>query len=134
MINKFRRLLIRIGKTLPFIICFLACLNYLEIMFALSTCDYLDWNGAVIPNTRISFFIGQYFDYNIQMVVVLWVLSVATSTCIYNKLACLYLTCNLVEKSYYNTVELYPEQVAVIITINLLVCAWLCWKGVQMLK
>jgi hypothetical protein len=133
MINKFRRLLIQIGKTLPFVICFLVCLNYAESTFALIAEDYLDWNGIIIPNTRISFFIGQYFEYNIQMLVVLVIISIAIQTCVYNKIACFYLGANLHEKSWFSEHE-YENEVYYIISIaNIIICTFLCYKGIKII-
>lgn len=133
MINEFRKLLIRIGKILPFVICFLICLNYAETAFALATNNYLDWNGVVIPNTHISFFIGQYFEYNLQMLVVLCIISIAIETCIYNKLACVYLCVNLYEKSYFANVELYTEYIYAICAANIIVSAYFVYKGIKIL-
>lgn len=133
MINEFRKLLIRIGKILPFVICFLVCLNYAETAFALATNNYLDWNGVVIPNTPISFLIGQYFEYNLQMLVVLCIISIAIETCIYNKLACVYLCVNLYEKSYFANVELYTETIYIIAVTNIIVSGFFVYKGAKML-
>ena len=133
MINEFRKLLIRIGKILPFVICFLVCLNYAETVFALATNNYLDWNGVVIPNTPISFLIGQYFEYNLQMLVVLCIISIAIETCIYNKLACVYLCVNLYEKSYFANVELYTETIYIIAVTNIIVSGFFVYKGAKML-
>lgn len=133
MINEFRKLLIRIGKILPFVICFLVCLNYAETAFALATNNYLDWNGVVIPNTPISFLIGQYFEYNLQMLVVLCIISIAIETCIYNKLSCVYLCVNLYEKSYFANVELYTETIYIIAVANIIVSGFFVYKGAKML-
>ena len=132
MINKFRRLLIRIGKVVPFVLCLLVCSNYTETLLALLTNDYLEWNGVIILNTRLSFFIGNYFEYNLQMLVVLCVISIATNTCIYNKLACVYLGVNLIEKSYFNF-ELEPTYIYIICIINILIAGYLTWMGVKIL-
>lgn len=130
MINKFRKLLIRIGKILPFVICFLVCFNYTETAFALVTNDLLWYDGIVIPNTPISFVIGNYFEYNIQMLVVLCIISVAIETCIYNKLACLYLGVNLLEKSYFDF-ELDIWQIYIISLLNLIISAYFTYKGLS---
>ena len=132
MINQARRLLINIGKMLPFIVCFLVLLNYAESLCAMMTEDYLSYDGCIILNTPIAFYIGSHFEYNIQMLVVLCVISVAIETCIYNKLACLYLGVNLLEKSYFDF-ELEPYQIYVIIAVNLLASGFFVYKGVKIL-
>lgn len=133
MINKFRKLLIRLGKILPFVICFLVCVNYTESLFALATSDFLDWNGIVIPNTPFSFLVGQYFEYNIQMLVVLCIISIAIETCIYNKLTCGYLGVNLFEKSWFSENEYENIIYIIVCIINIIICMWLCWKGIRTL-
>ena len=132
MINKIRKLLIHIGKVLPFVVCFLICINYLETLFALSTSNFLVYDNVVIPNTAFSFFIGQYFEYNLQMLFVLVILSIAIQTCVYNKLACGYLGINLAEKSYFDF-ELEPTYIYIICFVNILVAGYLTYKGIKML-
>ena len=130
MINRFRRLLIQVGKVLPFVVCFLVVINCVETVFALATNDFLMYDGIVIPNTIISFFIGRYFEYNLQMLVVLVILSISISTCVYNKLACLYLGINLLEKSYFDF-ELEPTTIYIICLANIIAAGYLTWKGIS---
>lgn len=130
MINKFRRLLIRVGKILPFIVCLLILLQYAETAFALLLSDFLVYDDMVIPNTPISFFIGRYFEYNLQMFVVLCIISIAIETCLANKTCCVYLGVNLYEKSYFANVELYTEYIYAICIANILICAFFCYKGI----
>ena len=130
MIIWFRKLLIRLGKVLPFVVCGLALLNYAETTFALATNDFLSMGGIVIPNTQLSFIVGLYFEYNLQMLFVLVILSIATSTCVYNKLACLYLGFNLLEKSYFDF-ELEPTYIYMICIVNIIIAAWLVYKGIK---
>ena len=133
MINKFRRLLIRVGKILPFIVCLLILLQYAETAFALLLSDFLVYDDMVIPNTPISFFIGRYFEYNLQMFVVLCIISIAIETCLANKACCVYLGVNLYEKSYFANVELYTEYIYAICAINMIVCSYLTYKGIKIL-
>ena len=133
MINKFRRLLIRVGKILPFIVCLLILLQYAETIFALFLSDFLVYDDMVIPNTPISFFIGRYFEYNLQMLVVLCIISIAIETCWANKACCVYLGINLYEKSYFANVELYTEYIYVICAANIIVSAYFVYKGIKIL-
>ena len=133
MINAFRRLLIRIGKVLPFMVCFLVCFCYTESLYALITEDYLLYDDVVILNTKASFFIGSYFEYNLQMLVVLCIISIAIETCIYNKLACVYLGINLLEKSYFDF-ELEPTTIYIICLANILVAGYLTVKGLRIIS
>lgn len=133
MINKFRRLLIRVGKILPFIVCLLILLQYTETTFALLLSDFLIYDDMVIPNTPISFFIGQYFEYNLQMLMVLCIISIAVETCLANKACCVYLGVNLCEKSYFASVELYTEYMYAICVANIIVSAYFVYKGIKIL-
>lgn len=132
MINKIRRLLIHIGKVLPFVVCFLMCINYSETAFALATSDFLVYDGVVIPNTAFSFLIGQYFEYNLQMLFVLVILSIAIQTCVYNKMACAYLGINLAEKSYFDF-ELEPTAIYLICLANIIVAGYLTLRGINII-
>lgn len=132
MITKIRRLLIQIGKVLPFIVCALMCLNYAESAFSLLTGNFLSYDDVVILNTPLSFFIGHYFEYNVQMLAVLVIISFAVETCVYNKLACLYLGINLIEKSYFDF-ELEPTTIYIICVLNILVAGFITWKGLIIL-
>lgn len=131
MVNSFRKALIRIGKVLPFVICMLIFINYAETCLSVYINDFVLYDNAIIPNTKLSFFIGQYFEYNIQMLVVITIISISIQTCIYNKIACAYMGVNLIEKSYFHSVELYPEYIYAICLINICTCVWLCWNGLR---
>ena len=133
MVNKVRKLLIRLGKILPFVICFLVFINYAESAFAVATSDYLLYDGIVIPNTPISLFVGRYFEYNIQMLAVLVILSISIQTCVHNKLACMYLGINLLEKSYFDF-ELETIHICVICIINMIIAGYITYKGIKILN
>ena len=132
MIHKARVWLIRLGKVLPFVICFIVMLSYSETAFNLATNDLFSWRGIVIPSKPISWHIGRYFEYNLQMLVVLCIISIAIETCIYNKLACGYLGVNLAEKSYFDF-ELEPTTIYIVCIVNILVAGYLTIKGIKIL-
>ena len=132
MIHKARVWLVRLGKVLPFVICFIVMLSYSETAFNLATNDLFSWCGIVIPSKPISWFISGYFEYNLQMLVVLCIVSIAIETCIYNKLACGYLGINLAEKSYFDF-ELEPTTIYIICVINIVVSFYITFKGIKIL-
>lgn len=133
MIHRARIWLIRLGKALPFVVCFIVILSYSETIFNLAINDLNDWCGMIVPNKPISWYIGQYFEYNIQMLVVLCIISIAIETCIYNKLACGYLGINLWEKSYFDF-ELEPTTIYIICLANIIVAGYLTYRGIKMLR
>ena len=131
-IHKTRVALIRIGKVLPFVICLIVLVSYAESFIGLYKHDFILYDDYAIINKPISFFIGNYFEYNVQMLIVLCIISIAVETCIYNKLACVYLGMNLIEKSYFNF-ELEPTYIYIICIINIIVSGYLTYKGIRRL-
>ena len=132
MINAFRRALIRLGKVIPFILCFIVFVSYLEDVYALYTNSYMEFADGVYLYKPISWAIGNLFEYNVSHLSVLCVLSIAISTCLYNKLACLYLGINLLEKSYFDFV-LDVWQIYIISILNLIISAYFTYKGIKIL-
>ena len=133
MIHRARIWLIRLGKMLPFVVCFIVMLSYSETIFNLATNDLNDWCGVVISNKPISWLIGQYFEYNLQTLAVLVIISIAIETCIYNKLACGYLGVNLAEKSYFDF-ELEPTTIYIICLANIIIAGYLTYKGLKIIS
>lgn len=130
MINAFRRALIRLGKVIPFILCFIVFVSYLEDVYALYTNSYMEFADGVYLYKPISWAIGNQLEYNISHLAVLCVLSIAISTCIYNKMTCGYLGVNLIEKSYFDF-ELEPTTIYAICLANIIVCGYLTYKGIK---
>ena len=132
MVRHFRVALIQLGKSLPFIVCFIVCISYLENMYALYTNNLIEFDDGVYLCKPLSWAIGNYFEYSIPHLFVLCVLSVAIETCIFNKLACGYLGINLWEKSYLDF-ELEPTYIYIICLANILVAVYLTIKGITIL-
>lgn len=134
MIQRIRIILIQLGKVLPFILCLISLISYCESCYALIMQDYVMWGNDVILNKPISWFIGNYFEYNLQMLFVIAIISFAIRTCIYNKLAILYLALNLYEKSYFSN-HIYENNIYYIVAIiNSLICAFFYYKGIKILR
>lgn len=131
-IYRTRVVLINMGKLLPFVMCAIIALSYTETIVALVTNDFVEWNGYIIPNKRISWVVGIYFEYDFVTLAVFVIMSIAIETCIYNKLACLYLGVNLLEKSYFDF-ELEPSMIYAICIANIIVCVFFVYKGFKTL-
>lgn len=127
-----RRLLINVGKILPFVVCSIVLISYIENVYALTIEDYMYYDGYYVLNKQVSNFIGSIFEYNIQTLAVLVLISFAISTCIYNKIACLYLGINLLEK-YYFDFELEPTTIYIICLANIIIAGYLTFKGIKIL-
>ena len=132
MTTTFRRLLIRVGKMLPFVLCGLISISCLEMVFALIRNDYLSYGGVVILNTPISFVIGQIFELDWLVCFITLVISIAVEACKWNLWATFYLVFHLMEKSYFDF-ELDVWQICVIAIANLLVSAFFVYKGIRIL-
>lgn len=130
--NNARRVLIRVGKSLPFILCFIVLIAYTESAFALATSDFLTYNGYTIPNTPISFFIGRYFEYDILVCVISLITSIAIEACKWNLWTTFYLFVHLAEKSYFDF-ELDIWQIYIIAIANLIISGYFTYKGIKIL-
>ena len=131
-ITKTRVLLINIGKIAPFVVCGIVLCSYVEDIYALSTFDYIMFDNDVYLNKPVSWFLGSYFTYDSATLAVLVIISFAVETCVYNKLACLYIGINLIEKSYFDF-ELEPMAIYIICMANILVSGYLTYKGIKIL-
>ena len=132
VIRKARILLIRLGKKLPFVYCGIVLISYAETIFGIMLGNVVQWSDFTIPNKPILHYIGKYAEYELLMLLVLCVLSVAIETCIFNKLACGYLGVNLAEKSYFDF-ELEPTAIYIICLANIIIAGWLTFKGIKII-
>lgn len=129
-VTNTRIALIRIGKIAPFLVCAIISLSYIESIYALATNDYVMFDNGTYLNKPISWYIGNYFKYDIATVFILSVLSISVETCLYNKMACAYLGVNLIEKSYFDF-EMDLWLICGICTVNIIVSTFLIYKGVK---
>lgn len=132
VVHKSRLALIELGKSLPFIICAIVCVSYLENGYALYTCDFLEFTDGVYLNKPVSWFIGQYFELDLPTLSVLAILSFAIRTCVFNKLAIAYLAIQLFEKSYFQSHEWANYELYYLVSaVNVVVCLFFVFKGIQ---
>lgn len=129
MINSFRRLLIRIGKILPFVICFIVCISYTESLYG----NIIVYGDISFIETPISFFVAEYFEYDLLSLAVMLTISVAIETCYWNKLAIIYLCINLYERSYFATTEISEEAALLFAILNIITSGFLAFKGIYLL-
>lgn len=133
MVNKIRRLLINLGKVLPFILCFVLLIGYSESIISLTFDNYLNYENYLTLNTPLSFWIALKFQYDYLTLFIITIISFAIETCKWNKLAILYLLMQLWEKDYFFTIELYKEYIYLICMINIIVCTFFVFKGITIL-
>ena len=131
-ITKTRVTLIQIGKIAPFVVCFVVFISYAEDVCSLMFDRYVEFSDGVYLRKDLSWFIGNYFKYDLATLSFLVVLSYAIETCVFNKLACGYLGINLLEKSYFDF-EIEPTAIYLICLANIIVAGYLTLKGLRIL-
>lgn len=134
MIHAFRRLLIQMGKVLPFLLCFVVLVGYIESFIMAITRKYVIYGSDYIICGNISVQIGSVFEYNYLTVVAMFILSYATETCHWNKLAVLYLFVHLLFKAYIQDIELEETEICILSIINVILSGFLVYKGIKVLK
>lgn len=96
MATFFRKLLIRIGKVIPFVFAFIVVISHIESIYAILNDDIiLDLEGYYSYNVPISNYIGNIVYIDWFDVLLLYVLAVALEFCWRNMLAVHYLLLNL---------------------------------------
>lgn len=133
MINRARRLLINFCKMIPFVLCFMVLISYAESLYALCTDNFMLYGDSAALYTPISFYIAKRFEYDWLTILATTILSISIETCYWNKLALIYLFVQLWEKTYFSTIELYPEYIYAIIAFNLLCSGFFVFKGITIL-
>lgn len=124
-----RKHLIYCGKALPFLICAIVTISYLECFKALFMYEYIQVGEDVYLNKPISFFIGEYFELDFPTWLLIAILSIAIKTCKWNKLAVLYLAFQLFEKSYFSTHAWNIDYYYIVIVLNAIISCYLTLKG-----
>lgn len=132
MITTFRRLLIQLGKTLPFVLCVAILVLYIETVFNLATSHFLYLDGVVIPNTPISFVVGQIFEYDLLVCCIMLTMSIAIEACKWNLWTTFYVFAHIAEK-YYFDFELEPTTIYIICIANIIIAGYLTYKGIRIL-
>ena len=130
-IHSFRVLLIRLCKVSPFLITFLVFISYGESLLALITNSLAEYNGEVVLYKPISWAIASYFEYDMYVVGLLTIFAIAIETCIWNKLALLYLFIQLMEKGLLTHVMLDLWEYYIIVITNALISLALTLKGIR---
>jgi hypothetical protein len=133
IINKSRVLLIRFAKILPFILCGIVLISYLETIYSLIANMVVIWDIYLIPYKPISWAIANVVEYGWNTIIIISILSIATETCIWNKLSIAYLCVNLYEKDFFANIELYEETIIAICLINIIISSLLIYKGTKQL-
>lgn len=91
MVTLFRKLLIRFGKIIPFVLAFILLAGYVETIYSIITNNTIvDTEENIIYNIPISFFIADIVYIDWLDVLLVWILCVALELCKYS-FRCAYL-------------------------------------------
>lgn len=96
MIHLFRKLLIRIGKVIPFVFAFIVAFGYMEVIYATHNgLSIVDAEGNQFLKLSVSNFIGNIIYIDWFDVLLLYIIAFALEFCKYNLMAVHYLLLNL---------------------------------------
>ena len=132
--HAFRVLLVRLGKLLPFMITFLVFISYGESLVAMIMNNLAEYDGEVVLYKPLSWFIASHFEYDLYVLGLVAIISLAIEACIWNKLAILYLLVQLLEKEWLLHVCLDLLEYYIVIIANTIVSLLLTIKGVGKAK
>ena len=129
--NKARRVLINLGKSLPFFLCGILLIHYTETLYAMVLEDYVMYEGCYVANTDVSFMIANVFEYDMMIVLLVAVTCIAIETCRWNRIAVCYLALHILFKQYVESIELEQNVIVTLCIANIAICAFLIFKGVK---
>lgn len=96
MVTLFRKLLIRLGKTIPFVLAFILLVGYVETIYSIITNNTIvDAEENIIYNLPISFSIADIVYIDWLDVLLVWILCFALELCKYSFRCAYLITLNL---------------------------------------
>ena len=133
LITAIRRLLIRFGKAIPFVLSFVVCVSYAECIIAIAFDNMVVYDDFAIPYTPVSYKLASIFEYDWMTILATTILSYAVETCVWNKIGIAYLAVQLAFKNYIANFELEPTTIYIICVVNIVVAGYLTYKGIKIL-
>lgn len=134
MVTLFRKLLIRVGKVIPFVFAFIVVISHIESIFAILNDDIiLDFEGYYTYNVPISNYIGNIVYIDWFDVLLLYVLAVALEFCWRNMLAVHYLLLNLAVRTLVEHFYIESGMVVGIVSFMALAGLYCVYGGFKIL-
>lgn len=135
MITLFRKILIRCGKVIPFILAAIISFGYIESIYAILTENYVEFaSGEVVYFCRISIFIGNVVYIDWFDVLLLYILAFALELCKYNFRCVHYLLLNLAVRCVLEH-TLLDEWLVITISSFMALCGIICaFGGIKALR
>lgn len=135
MVTLFRKFLIRLGKTIPFVLAFILLVGYVETIYSIITNNTIvDAEENVIYNMPISFFLADIVYIDWLDVLLVWILCFALELCKYSFRCAYLITLNM---PFRWVVEYYEISDNVIITCSFImtILSLLClYGGIKVIK
>ena len=134
MVTLFRKILIRVGKVIPFVFAFIVVISHIESIFAILSDDIiLDLEGYYTYNVPISNYIGNIVYIDWFDVLLLYVLAVALEFCWRNMLAVHYLLLNLAVRTLVERVYIESGIVVGLASFMALAGLYCVYFGIKIL-
>ena len=135
MVTLFRKLLIRVGKVIPFVFAFVVALSYIESIYAVSNEIMIaDTDGGFVYYLPISNYIGSIVYIDWFDVLLLYVLAVALEFCWRNMLAVHYLLLNLAVRTLVEHVYIESGIVIGLASFMALAGLYCTYGGIKILS
>ena len=121
------RFIVKMGKQLPFIICFILLISFTETAYSFSNDIYVD--GQLYK--PISWFIGDIVRYDWLTVLAMLAFSYGFSNCWRNKVAIYYLIYNLMQKHIIENISINSTMICYYLIFNISILVILLFLGLQ---
>lgn len=129
--NQARKTLIRMGKILPFLVCGIVLISYIETIYALIFNNIIEYDDSYRLYKPISFWIASLFEYDVLVVLLLLIISISIQACVWNFLATFYLSVNLGFRAYIANMELTEISIYIFSIVNVIITSIIVIKGIK---
>ena len=135
MVNFFRKLLIRLGKIIPFLFSAIVCIGFIENIYALyAQYVVIDGNGEMFYDCPISTYITGIIYIDWFDVLIVWILCVALELCKYSFRCAIYITLNLAVRFALETLSLDGWVILPVCSFMALFGLFCVYGGFKMIK
>ena len=129
MVTLFRKLLIRLGKTIPFVLAFILLVGYVETIYSIITNNtIIDAEENVIYNLPASFYLADIVYIDWLDVLLVWILCVALELCKYSFRCAYLITLNLPFRWLVGHVSM-PDDTIIGLASFMALCGLYCVYG-----
>lgn len=135
MAKLFRKILIRIGKIIPFLFASIIAVSYIEAVYATCTAStIIDADGNNLLALPISDFIGNIIYIDWFDVLIVWILCVALELCKYSFRCAYYITLNLAVRLVLETLSLENNIIIPLCTFMAILGLYCVYGGIRIAR